>query len=336
MEGLVRARTLRGFEDCVRARGGDPNQIFATTGLSSSQIADEEGWLPFESVLLAYEAASRHLQDPGFGMHLVSYRDLSFMGPIFLTARYADDLRQAIIDVARYLMVQNTGWRLSLKTEPTQGILTPLLPPRLRLIANQWIEESLATTISFCSEFVRRSFRPTRVHMRHQAISPLRDYEALFGCEVLFDQPADAVYIDAEDLACPNPNRDESTHEFMVRYLTQHLPRTSGQDIDATIRLLLDELIPLGQARIEVVAQQLFLHPRTLQRRLEAMGMTFAQMLDEERRRLAERLLRQGNLPIVNIAFYLGYSNQSAFNHAFKRWHGVAPTRWLLDCPVVN
>jgi AraC-like DNA-binding protein len=29
-----------------------------------------------------------------------------------------------------------------------------------------------------------------------------------------------------------------------------------------------------------------------------------------------------------NLAYMLGYADQSAFNHAFRRWHGTTPRRW--------
>ena len=41
-----------------------------------------------------------------------------------------------------------------------------------------------------------------------------------------------------------------------------------------------------------------------------------------------ERLMREGKLPLSNIASYLGYAEQSAFNHAFERWHGQSPSKW--------
>lgn len=45
---------------------------------------------------------------------------------------------------------------------------------------------------------------------------------------------------------------------------------------------------------------------------------------------MAERLIKEGSLPLSNIAYYLGYADQSSFNHAFERWHGIAPSRWRM------
>jgi AraC-like DNA-binding protein len=123
------------------------------------------------------------------------------------------------------------------------------------------------------------------------------------------------------------PNRDPNIQKFVLNYLEERILPTSGEVISAT-RSLLEALVPMGQAKIEIVAQHLHLHPRTLQRRLNDHGCSFSQLLEEKRRMMAERLLRDGNLPLSNIASYLGYAEQSAFNHAFERWHGQSPSKW--------
>ena len=70
---------------------------------------------------------------------------------------------------------------------------------------------------------------------------------------------------------------------------------------------------------------ELKLSPRTLQRKLSEAGATFQQVLDQARFGLAKEYLRQPDLSLVDIAFLLGYQEQSAFNHAFKEWAGVNP-----------
>ena len=47
-----------------------------------------------------------------------------------------------------------------------------------------------------------------------------------------------------------------------------------------------------------------------------------------ERRRLACDWLLHSNRSVNQIALDLGYSEQSAFNRAFKRWFGVTPVSY--------
>jgi AraC-like DNA-binding protein len=77
--------------------------------------------------------------------------------------------------------------------------------------------------------------------------------------------------------------------------------------------------------RLATIAEELKLSPRTLQRKLSDAGATFQQVLDQARFALAKDYLRRPELSLIDIAFLLGYQEQSAFNHAFKEWAGVNP-----------
>jgi AraC-like DNA-binding protein len=67
-----------------------------------------------------------------------------------------------------------------------------------------------------------------------------------------------------------------------------------------------------------------------LQRKLSDAGVNFQQVLDQTRFALAKDYLRQPGLSLVDIAFLLGYQEQSAFNHAFREWAGVNPGAWRV------
>ena len=83
-----------------------------------------------------------------------------------------------------------------------------------------------------------------------------------------------------------------------------------------------------GRPRWEDLAADLGMHPRTLQRSLKAHGDSFQARLDQVRRDIAQELLREGRLNLLEIALILGFSEQSAFQRAFKRWTGMTPGRW--------
>jgi len=66
---------------------------------------------------------------------------------------------------------------------------------------------------------------------------------------------------------------------------------------------------------------------RTLARKLSADGLTFSTIAEELKANLAKHYLREGDLPISQVAWLLGYREISAFTHAFKRWTGMTPSR---------
>ena len=64
---------------------------------------------------------------------------------------------------------------------------------------------------------------------------------------------------------------------------------------------------------------------RSLHCRLAAHGLSFLALTDQTRRELAEGLLRDERYSLSEVAFLTGFSEQSAFTRAFKRWAGDTP-----------
>jgi AraC-like DNA-binding protein len=92
----------------------------------------------------------------------------------------------------------------------------------------------------------------------------------------------------------------------------------------------LEPLLPTRAIRIETVARALGCSRQTLYRRLKAEGVTFEQLLDGLRRRLALRFVREQGLSVKEAAWRLGFSEPAAFSRAFKRWTGKTPRAMRL------
>ena len=93
------------------------------------------------------------------------------------------------------------------------------------------------------------------------------------------------------------------------------------------LRRTLRILLLSGRSSAQEVAALLYLHRRTLNRRLHDQGTNFRHVLDEIRFETACQLLDKTELPLTDIAASLGYSESSAFTRAFRRWSGRAPSR---------
>jgi AraC-like DNA-binding protein len=76
---------------------------------------------------------------------------------------------------------------------------------------------------------------------------------------------------------------------------------------------------------IHLIARQLHLSQRTLQRRLRGAGVTYGGLVAEVRRQAAERLLQDQRRKIADVARALGYSDPAHFTRAFVRWTGISP-----------
>jgi AraC-like DNA-binding protein len=100
-------------------------------------------------------------------------------------------------------------------------------------------------------------------------------------------------------------------------------PRSSAFRREVEARL--EAMLASGDVRIDRVARELGYSRQTLYRRLKAEGVSFAELLDGLRRRLAIGLVRDQGVPIKEAAWRLGFSDPAAFSRAFKRWTGKSP-----------
>jgi AraC-like DNA-binding protein len=104
-------------------------------------------------------------------------------------------------------------------------------------------------------------------------------------------------------------------------------------DLDASVtmvkrvRAALNEAIPSGQVTMEAIAGRLALSKRTLQRRIEAEGTSYQQILKETRLSLAHHYLANTTLPAAEISFLLGFDEPNSFYRAFRAWTGDTPDR---------
>ena len=331
----VRARTLEGFAPLVCELGGDAAQILSRVGIAPDATARPLEWISFAAVLRAYEIAATETQCGSFGLRLGAVRQLSFLGPLQLIVSYSQNLRSGFEAFCRFVTVQNTGYQPHLEIGPVQATFKLVLPSQLRRWAQQWIEESLLTALRLLRGCLGAKYVPRRISLQHGAISDRASYERYFGTEVRTQADVDGVTIDRRDLEALNPRRDDEVLSVVNDYLrAEAMP--ARMDVNGRVRGLLRHSLGGGETSIEAVAAELGMHKRTLQRRLQETGTTFADVFDEVRADAAKHYVATGEVPLTNVALLLGFSDQSAFNHAFRRWFQRSPTEWACTASAVS
>jgi AraC-like DNA-binding protein len=109
------------------------------------------------------------------------------------------------------------------------------------------------------------------------------------------------------------------------RVLGEFVAKLQRDDIVSRTKSAISDWLPSGDFSSEAVARALHMSPRSLQRKLAAQGTTFRKLLQAVREELAQSYLADGSLTLLEISYLLGFSEQSAFSRAFKRWTGSTP-----------
>lgn len=198
--------------------------------------------------------------------------------------------------------------------------VTPLTDPRITLLtigAWAWQARLLTgkSTLAFDVDFVFSS--PGREEQ----------FTRVFGGAARFNQSDNALMGSLSYLNLPvvqqEPSLNRILHQQAEHQVDQHA-MSSGSFLAKLENLL---ALQMGEKEISLVAlaDALDMAPRTLQNRLEAVGLTFRDVVDRVRKNMALKYLNDSRLSLFQIALMLGFANQSSFHHAFKRWTGQPP-----------
>lgn len=187
-------------------------------------------------------------------------------------------------------------------------------------------EASLVSAVAIARQACPGPLAPIRVLVGHPAPKSVAAHEDWFGCPVAFGAPLDAILYSEEALSRPNILGDEGISRYLVSHLDAELTEVSREaPLVRRAKNAVAQALSEGAPKMADVARGLGLSARSFHRRLSEHGLSFQTLTEDTRRELAEGLLQDESHSLAEIAFLTGFSEQSSFTRAFKRWVGTTP-----------
>jgi AraC-like DNA-binding protein len=313
--------------ELAQEHGVDPRALAQAAGLAPDALAALPETLAADAYVRLLDAGAELTRDDHFGLHVgerVKLGTYSVYGLILLSCR---DFGQVLQQTLRYESLAHDLGRSSL--EVAEGLATYRWHSHFEGASRHLVESVFAGVRVFGNWLAGQALPAAAVHFRHAAPSDTGEHRRIFGTAVVFGAADDCARFDAALLQLPVPNADVTLYPVLQRHaeqLLQDRQRTPERpDTVAQVRARIAHRLAQDGARLGGVAEDLGLTARTLQRKLQEAGVGFQQVLEQTRHELALDYLRQRHLSLVDIAFLLGYQDQSAFSHAFKEWTGRSP-----------
>jgi AraC-like DNA-binding protein len=192
-------------------------------------------------------------------------------------------------------------------------------------------EATIASIAAISQEVSTTRFQPLAIFFKHSAPQSTVAHERHFCCPVHFAADKDALLLSSAALQRLNLLGDRSISKFFDTHLEEDLSKyPEDRSLEHRVRVQVSQALSQGVPRVSDIADCLWMSGRTLQRRLSDRGLSFQTLVDGSRRELAKRLLEETSYPLAEIAFLTGFSEQSAFNRAFKRWAGQTPRSFRI------
>lgn len=325
--GRVSGAYLQPLLDVARARGVALTTLATQAGLAEQALWPLPDTLPAHDYVNLLDVAAELANDPHFGLHVGESVKLGTYHVYGLILLSCHDFGQVFQQTLRYEGLAHDLGSSGLQVENAvaQYQWHSHFPSASRHLA----ESVFAGIRVFGNWLAGAPLPPVPVSFTHTAPADCSEHLRIFGNAALFDATMNCVSFDAALLSWPVPNADVGLYPVLQQHAEQLLKERSRLQADggivAQVRASIITNLTLDRARLPLIAQDLGLAQRTLQRKLAEAGSNFQQVLDQTRHELAKDYLRQRQFNLADIAFLLGYQEQSAFNHAFKDWFGISP-----------
>ncbi len=213
-------------------------------------------------------------------------------------------------------------------------------PTETRVWIEQWTEWHdplrytvdcfVAANVSWTSANAPRPLRPKEVGFHYSRPADTSAHERAFPtARVKFETDVSYQIYDNADLEQPVIGANlELFRDFEERVQAVMSRIDKLQPWSDRVRREIVERLKGASPTIQGVANSLAVSTRTLQLRLSEEGTNFSEVLSDARADLAKEFLRAGDVRNDEIAYLLGYSEESVFSRSFKRWTGCTPTEF--------
>jgi len=194
-------------------------------------------------------------------------------------------------------------------------------------------EASLSATVVVLQQTSEKDIRPVELSFKHKAPASLDSHNKAFQCKLLFEQDHYYIAYKTEDLKLRTARADQQINNYLLQRIDEETNSItiSSSKIIPKIEELIREALPSGIPSMDFLCEHLSMSRRTLTRRLNDNGVTFRDLIRKTQESIAKELLAKREYSIGFIAFETGFSEQSAFNRAFKRWTGKSPLDYQKD-----
>jgi len=307
----------------------DANAVLASVGIDAEGAWDPKHMLDEEAYYGMIELMAEQIDITSLPLIVGGAMRPDEYGALGLAWKAAPNLLGSLSRVARYwrLWTSVAQYELDETARGTLYVQHREGPRRLGMRIS--IEATLASTVSLSRQVSPRPFSPIEVYFQHPAPKTLVHHEAFFGCPVHFGADKDALLLSRQSLSEPNVLGDEGITQFLVAHLDQELAQIDDTPaLQTQTKGEIARALSEGLPKMADIARSLGLSARSFHRRLAEQGLSFQTLTEETRREIAIAMLQEERYALSEIAFLTGYSEQSAFNRAFKRWMGITPATY--------
>lgn len=331
-DGTVLSVSSRALVAACERLGVDADALLRSVGIDRETLEDPDARLRNPDVGALWAKAYELSRDAVLSLHAAEACPVGAYKVIDYMAATSRTVGEAFRSAARYFPLINTAVRITIdeSADPVAFDVADATGDPAG-VTRPYAEYCLAVFVLHVRAGTGVTFPVRRVTFAQRRPADTSEHERIFGCPVAFEAHRNRLSVDRDAWETPARGPQPGVLAVLIEHadlLLERLPR--GPDLVERARRAIAGRLRGRASSLESVAHELAMSERSLQRHLRDLGYTFNGLADEVRAATARLYLDQPDMALSEIAYLLGFADQSAFHRAFKRWTGFTPRQARL------
>jgi AraC-like DNA-binding protein len=326
-EDTVRVSATAAIPDVLRRLGANADRVLRQAGIDPRLFDHADNRISFAARGHVVRHCAEATGCEHFGLLVGQQNDLRILGLMGLLVKYSPDVGAALHSLVRYFHLHVQGAALGLVVDGDRAVLSyDIVHPDVEGTEHLG-DGAIAMLFNSMRTLCGADWRPVEARLARRKPEDARPYRRFFGVPVRFDAEQYALVFGADCLTLSLPETDPELRRLLQQQIDV-LAAARGDTFLEQVRSVLHTALLTHRAKAEQVASLFSMHRRTMCRRLAAFDTSFQELVDEARFEMAQQLLQDSTMYVVQIAAVLDYADARAFTRAFKRWSGMTPLSW--------
>lgn len=309
-------------------RGADTSAVLKAINFDEGLLSNEQERVPLTVLNELWSAIENVLHDPCLGLHFgEAFGEHGGGHFLFTIMKNSESLHNAIRLLIRYHGLMLDIVKLTLTVRDGKACLGLENQFYNEISARHLSDTVMSLLVTDLKKLTNNEIFFEKIYFTHPADDNQDEYIRVFGRKPVFSSDKNYIVFDESELerTLPWAQREFGSHLRNYAEKLEHELYKEKKLNERVMIFLEKNILKGGDFSLPAVADTFSMSIRHLQNKLKEEGVTFQILLDNARREIALRHLQNEDVMFCDLAFLLGYSEQSSFNHAFKKWTGMTP-----------
>lgn len=307
--------------------GLDPDVFFKQAGINPELRHNVQARINSSHVDKLWLLVVDTVDDPCFTIRMIEHWHPSQLGALGYAWLASSTLRSALNRVVRYIESVSQGIHFELQQVPRGLRLSTNVNDSLLKLPQQF-DLVLEIIMHLCRYNFGDHLLATEIKLQHKKPACAKKLEDYFRSKIIFDADINSITFSNTDvdkqLSSANRQLVLMHDEILMKYLIE----IKKGDLVEQIKSIIINHLADGNVSDQMVAKEINMSVRSMQRKLKAMDTSFRKIFSDIREMVAKQYIKNPANNMTDVAFLIGFSEQSAFSRAFKQWTGLSPLKY--------